>query len=127
MLIIVHSGRPSGVIGSQLSPPFREMCTSPSSEPTQNTPRSCGDSANANIVQYVSAPDVSLTSGPPDGACFAASSRVRSGLICSQLFPSSVDRNSTLAATYSTLGSCGEYWIGKVHWKRYFIAPAPEP
>ena len=50
MSMRVHSGMALGVTSSQESPPSREMCTSPSSEPTQNTPFSCCDSANAKIV-----------------------------------------------------------------------------
>ena len=50
-LISAHSGSSGGVTGSQVLPPSRERCTSPSSVPAHSTPRSCGDSASAKIVQ----------------------------------------------------------------------------
>ena len=70
-----------------VSPPSREMLTNPSSEPAQNTPASCADSTNANIVQYVSAPEVSKVTGPPEGCILVGSLRVKSGLIGSQELP----------------------------------------
>ena len=52
---------------------------------------------------------------PPDRTVvFSLSLRVRSGLMTSQLCPSSVDRNTTSAAVYSTSGSCGDRTMGKV-------------
>ena len=50
LLIIDHSGSPTGVTFCQFSPPFLDSCTSPSSEPAHKTPASSFDSATAKIV-----------------------------------------------------------------------------
>ena len=112
---------------SQFSPPSREICTRPSSEPAQYTPGSWGDSTKANIVPKFSTKVVSFVIGPPEGSIFERSLRVRSGLIGSQLCPSFVERNTTSAATYSVPESCGEKTMGYVHWKRYLWSSTPWP
>jgi hypothetical protein len=48
------------------------------------------EGAMAKTVAYVSTPVWSFVMGPPEGPIVAASARVRSGLICSQLCPSVV-------------------------------------
>ena len=65
--------------------------------------------------------------GPPDHACFALSSRVRSGETIDQVRPPSALRKSTLAAWYTTPLSWRETRIGAVHWKRYLMSPMPWP
>src|SRR2546428_13973804 len=119
-LIVPHSGIPLmfGVRFVQLAPPSRVTCTSASSLPTQMSPFSFGDSATAKIVSYHSTPVLSPVIGPPDHFCFDLSLRVRSGLIAFQDWPPSSVLNSTLAAWSTTLGSCGETWMGAVHWQR---------
>ena len=69
----------------------------------------------------------SLVIEPPDGPCLVTSSLVRSGLIASQLVPSSVERNTLLPATYRTLTSWGEMTMGYVHWNLYLLSLAPHP
>jgi len=91
IVIRVHSGRVGGVMFVQFAPPSREMCSSPSSEPAQKRPDSCGDSQKAKIVQKISAPLLSEVIRPLETS-FAGSLRVRSGLIVSQECPSSVER-----------------------------------
>ena len=63
--------------------------------------------------------------GPPAASIFVSSARVRSGLISSQLVPSSSDRSTTLAATYRTPGSWREATMGYVHWNRYLWCFTP--
>src|SRR3954466_2910375 len=65
--------------------------------------------------------------GPPDAPSVAGSCLVRSGEMICQLLPLSEDLNTTFDPTYSTLGSCGEFMIGNVHWKRYFESLASWP
>ncbi len=88
-LTVPHSGRPGtfGVTFVHVVPSSRETWTSPSSEPTQRSPFSRGDSAIAKIVPYHSTPVLSPVIGPPDHFCLLSSSRVRSGLIASQRLP----------------------------------------
>ena len=67
-----------------------------------------GDSANAKTDAYHSVPVMSYVIGPPTAPSVVGSWRVRSGLIASQLLPSSVERNTRLAEAYNTRGSCVE-------------------
>src|ERR1051326_3405682 len=127
MLTVPHSGTPFGVTLDQFLPPSLVTCTSPSSEPAQIRSFCTGDSATEKIVSYTSTPVLSLVMGPPEETCLLLSLRVRSGLIICQLMPSSLDLNSTWAAKYSALGSCGEKTMGSVHWKRYFWSAAAAP
>ena len=74
---------------TQLSPPSRVRCTSPSLLPTQMTPSSSGDSAMANnTAAYVGL--VSSGVSPPVFSCLDSSFVVRSGLMTCQLCPPSV-------------------------------------
>src|SRR5947207_14500588 len=127
MLTVPHSGMALGVTLAQFLPPSVVSCTSPSSEPVQIRSFCTGDSTTEKIVSYTSTPVLSLVMGPPEATCLLLSLRVRSGLMICQLMPSSVDLNSTCAAKYSALGSCGEKAIGSVHWKRYFWSAAAAP
>src|SRR5262245_66542354 len=99
-----HSGSSGGVILFQLCPPSFEICSKPSSEPAHSTPFSCGDSAKANTVAYVSAPIASRLTGPPVGFSVSGSALVRSGLIGCQLWPSLVDLKTILPPRYSVFG-----------------------
>src|SRR4051812_40957496 len=110
-------GRSGGVTLAQSPPSFVDTCTRPSSDPDISTPCRCADTINENTVAYISAPAVSIVSGP-ETPNVSGSAYVRSGLIVSQLCPSSVVRKTLLPAVYSTLLSCGENTIGYVHWKR---------
>src|SRR5437588_9693193 len=94
MLISAHSGSRSGggVMLVQLAPASLDRWIRPSSLPAHSTPAWCGDSARANTVQYTSAPVLSRVTGPPDGTSLLASLRVRSGLITSQLPPTSFEQ-----------------------------------
>ena len=69
------------------------------------------------IVQYTSE-GPSPVMGPPEATVRSGSSQVRSGLIGSQLPPSSVERNTTLPAASSTHGSWREESTGNVQLKR---------
>src|SRR5438034_1247416 len=82
----------------QVLPPSGETLTRPSSVPAQSRSFCRGDSAMAKMVPYTSTPVLSPVIGPPDHFCFVLSLRVRSLLIASQVLPSSVVRNRTLAA-----------------------------
>src|SRR6478752_6198333 len=89
-LTSVQSRNADGVTSCHDAPLSRVILTSPSSEPAQSTPGSCGDSINAKTVAKVSAPIASLLTGPPVGFSVSGSALVRSGLIGSQLCPSLV-------------------------------------
>ena len=52
---------------------------------------------------------------------------VRSGLIVSQLCPPSVVTWTRWLPAYTRSESCGEMWIGNVHWKRSRSSPAAHP
>ena len=78
-------------------------------------------------MQYVSAPDASPVTSPPEGWSLSESLRVRSGLIGAQLCPWSADRNNMFPAAYNTPGSCGENWMGYVHWNLYRASTGPKP
>src|SRR3954462_14811438 len=69
----------------------------------------------------------SLLIGPPDAPSVAGWCFVRSGEMPVQSFPLFVLLNTTFEPTYSTFGSCGEFMIGNVHWKRYFESAASWP
>ena len=101
----------------------------PSSEPDHSTPACAGDSANAKIVAYHSGPYASRVIGPQysPGSGYAydgvrssvfGSARVRSGLMTSQLCPSSVDLCTYWDVRYSTSGSWGDVMMGYVHQNR---------
>ena len=60
------------------------------------------------MVAYHSVPVMSPWIGPPDLPNVAESWTVRSGEICVQLAPSSVDLCTYCDVTYSVFGSCGD-------------------
>src|ERR1051326_211878 len=115
MLTVPHSGIAFGVTFDQFFPPSAVTCTRPSSEPAQIRSFCSGDSTTEKIVSYTSTPVLSLVMGPPAATCLLLSLRVRSGLMICQLMPWSLVLNSTCAAKYKVLGSCGENTIGSVH------------
>ena len=88
LLTVPHSGRFGIFLVTllQLFPPSRVTCTSPSLVPAQITPASFGDSATAKTVPAYSTPMLSGVS-PPEICCRLLSFRVRSPLICVQLWP----------------------------------------
>ena len=92
MLTVPRSGISPGVTFVHVAPSSRETWTRPSSDPAHRTPCSSGETSNAKIVPYTSTPVLSFVIGPPAYACFVSSSRVRSGLIVSQLCPPFVER-----------------------------------
>ena len=49
---------------AQSPPSFVDTCTRPSSEPAISTPCWCADTISEKIVAYISAPAVSIVSGP---------------------------------------------------------------
>src|SRR2546428_8811530 len=79
-------------------PPSREICTLPSSVPTQITFEFFGDSATEKIVVCISAEELSTVT-PPDCSCFCFSGSlvVRSGEMRSQLSPLSRERKRNWA------------------------------
>src|SRR5687767_7420036 len=98
------SGSSAGVTSDHVAPASRDSHTRPSSVPTHNNDASTGDSARAKIVQYTSAPDVSLVIGPPDAFSLSGSARVRSSDTASQLCPPSRERKTRSPHAYNTDG-----------------------
>ena len=97
MVTCEFAGRSPGVTSFHVSPSSVDTWTRPSSDPVMITPRRCFDSISEKIVAYISAPAVSIVSGP-DTPMVSGSARVRSGLIASHFSPSSRDRKSLLPA-----------------------------
>src|SRR5688500_15182740 len=116
------SGIPGGVTLAQLRPPFRVMCTSPSSDPVQMTLASRFDGPTAKIVAYTSGPFMSPVIGPPECPIVFGSWRVRSGLIRSQLWPPLVVFQRCCDDVYSAVGSAWEKITGYVHCHRSLSA-----
>ncbi len=70
---------------------------------------------------------MSIVISPPVGPNVSGSARVRSGLIRSQLWPSSVVRHTCCEVVYITRSSSGENTIGNVHCQRSGKALAGSP
>ena len=85
----------SAVTFSQVLPPSRVSWTWPSSVPTQMTPALSGDSVMVRMVQWFSAPVLSMVR-PPESLSLAGSLVVRSGLALVHDEPRSVDLNRKL-------------------------------
>src|SRR6185503_4316316 len=105
MLTLARSGRPEGVTLVHFLHSSRVTQTRPSSEPVQIVPRSSFEGAIVKIVANTSGPFISPVIGPPDGPSVFGSARVRSGLIFSQLCPSSVVFHKCCDEMYRTFGS----------------------
>ena len=85
-------------------------------------PRSRGEGAIVKIVANTSGPFMSPVIGPPERPGVFGSARVRSGLICVQLWPSSVVFHKCCDEMYIVFGSSGLKTIGNVHCQRSFKA-----
>src|SRR5205814_9320765 len=91
---------------------------------------STGEMAIERSVSYVSAPERSRLTGPPEAFCFVLSLRVRSGLAAVHRRPPSVDLKTTFPPTYTSFASVAETAIGDVQLNRYLrsaggASPAP--
>ncbi len=79
------------------------------------------------MVAKNSGPFWSLVIGPPESPSVFGSARVRSGLIRSQVAPSSLVRHTCCEPAYTVCGPIVDTAIGNVQFQRSGTLPADSP